>query len=132
MPGSTTQTLQVALLLALIGGSHAGVARDSAYYYLPSFLGDVYTERFYWPDRHYISLSQAGDNDTLVFNDEDRIDLVALADVNGTPLQAGRLYRIDVPAKIPVKNYWTDFNLFSHEPRFTVCYYRGHYCCQLA
>ena len=107
MPGSTTQKIQVAILLALIGGSQAGVARDSAYYYLQSFLGNVYTEHFYWPDRHYISLSRAGDNDTLVFNDEDRIDLVALADVNGRPLQAGKVYRIDVPAKMPVKNYWS-------------------------
>ena len=106
MPGSTTQKIQVAILLALIGGSQA-VARDSAYYNLQSFLGNVYTEHFYWPDRHYISLSRAGDNDTLVFNDEDRIDLVALADVNGAPLQASKVYRIDVPAKMPVKNYWS-------------------------
>ena len=107
MPGSTTQKIQVAILLALIGGSQAGVARDSAYYNLQSFLGNVYTEHFYWPDRHYIALSRAGDNDTLVFNDEDRIDLVALADVKGMPLQAGQVYRIDVPAKMPVKNYWS-------------------------
>jgi hypothetical protein len=105
---STNDIPKVCLLLAAISlGSHASSARNDGYYYLESFFESVFTERFYWPDRHYVSLSQAGANETLTFNKDDRIDLVAIADKNGRPLEAGKLYKVDVPAKMPVKKYWS-------------------------
>jgi hypothetical protein len=32
--------------------------------------------------------------------------LIAMADKNGKPLDAGKLYKVDVPADIPVKQFW--------------------------
>src|SRR5262249_3765368 len=32
--------------------------------------------------------------------------LVAMADKSGRPLEAGRLYKVDVPAEMPVQQFW--------------------------
>uniref|UniRef100_UPI002ABDB1B8 DUF1214 domain-containing protein n=1 Tax=Paraburkholderia sp. J76 TaxID=2805439 RepID=UPI002ABDB1B8 len=89
-------------------------------------------EKLFWPDRHYASLLQADDNKTFTFVYDDRIDLVnraaeyfwctymprvlsddpatqylmAMADNNGNLLEAGKLYKLDVPAQMPVKQFW--------------------------
>ena len=75
---------------------------------------------------------QADKNNRFTFVYEDRIDLInraaeyfwctympeqlsaspatqylmALADADGAPLEAGHLYKLDVPAQMPVKQFW--------------------------
>ncbi|MGA7668118.1 MAG: DUF1214 domain-containing protein [Pseudolabrys sp.] len=86
----------------------------------------------YWPDRHYVSLLQSDANRTFTFVYDDRIDLTAraaqyfwatyfpkvlsdkpatqylaaTADKDGKPLEGGRLYKVDVPADMPVQQFW--------------------------
>ena len=90
------------------------------------------SEQLFWPDRHYASLLQADANGTFTWEYDDRIDLIpraaeyywctympkklsdapatqylmALADSQGRPLEPGKTYRIDVPANMPVKQFW--------------------------
>jgi len=107
-------------------------AAIDAYYYLQSLLDQYPPERMYWSDRHYLSVLQCDDNRTFSFVYGDRIDLtaralqyawitfmpkvlsdrpateylVALADRDGALLQAGQLYRVTVPADMPVRQFW--------------------------
>ena len=107
-------------------------AAVDAYFYLQSFFDNVPANRLYWPDRRYMSLLQSDANKTFTFVDNDRIDLTAravqyfwctyvpkvlsdtpatqylaaMADREGKPLEGGKLYRINVPADMPVKQFW--------------------------
>lgn len=103
-----------------------------AWHYLQRWYDNFPTELMFWPDRQYASLMQADDARTFTFDYPDRIDLdrraaqyawctyvpkklsdapatqylMAMADRNGRPLEAGKLYKIDVPAEMPVKQFW--------------------------
>ena len=107
-------------------------AAIDAWYYLQSWYDNFPTELLYWPDRHYASLLQTDRNKRFTFTYDDRIDLIergaqyfwatyvpkvlsdspanwylaAMADKNGKPLEGGKLYKIDVPANMPVKQFW--------------------------
>jgi len=103
-----------------------------AWFYLQSYFDDVVARRVFWPDRHYVSLLQADTNRTFTFTYPDRIDLTAraaeyfwctympkvladapanqylaaMADKAGRPLEPGKLYKVVVPAEMPVKQFW--------------------------
>lgn len=107
-------------------------AAIDAWFYLQSYLDHPPASWLYWPDRHYASLMQTDANRRFTFTYEDRIDLIpraaeyfwctympkvlgdspatqylmAMADKDGKLLEAGKTYKIDVPAKMPVKQFW--------------------------
>lgn len=107
-------------------------AAIDAWFFMQQWYDNFPQEKLYWPDRHYASLLQADKNNRFTFVYEDRIDLInraaeyfwctympeqlsaspatqylmALADADGAPLEAGQLYKLDVPAQMPVKQFW--------------------------
>lgn len=107
-------------------------AAIDALFYIQRMFDQFPAELLYWPDRHYASLMQADDHKTFTFTYDDRIDLlkraaqyawctyvpevlsdhpatmymVALFDKAGKPLEPGKLYKVDVPATMPVKQFW--------------------------
>jgi len=107
-------------------------AAIDAWFYLQDWFDHIPVDKLYWPDRHYASLLMTDTNRTFSFVYEDRIDLIgraaeyfwctymprvlsdspatqylmAMADRDGKLLQAGKLYKLDVPAKMPVRQFW--------------------------
>lgn len=107
-------------------------AAIDAWFYLQRWFDDFPRDRLFWPDRHYASLLQTDDNRSFTFAYDDRIDIItraaeyfwctympkrvsaapatqymmALADAAGCPLAAGRLYKVTLPAEMPVKQFW--------------------------
>lgn len=107
-------------------------AAIDAWYYLQAKFDSLPEEERFWPDRHYYPLMLADDNRTFTYEYDDKIDVdaramqylwctyvpkvlsdnpstqyaVALADSTGELLKAGRTYRVTVPAKMPVKQFW--------------------------
>ncbi|WJH39310.1 DUF1214 domain-containing protein [Aliirhizobium terrae] len=107
-------------------------AAIDVWFYLQDWFDHMPETMRYWPDRHYVSLLQADGNKTFSFIYDDYIDLVpraaeyfwctympkvlsdmpatqymmAMADKDGKLLEAGKLYRLDIPAKMPVKQFW--------------------------
>lgn len=107
-------------------------AAIDAWFYLQHWFDNLPKDKLYWPDRHYASLLMTDENKRFSFEYPDSIDLIgraaeyfwctympkelsdspatqylmAMADKNGTPLEAGQNYKIDVPAKMPVKQFW--------------------------
>jgi hypothetical protein len=107
-------------------------AAVDAWHFLQSWFDDFPKERLYWPDRHYASLLQTDENSAFIFSYDDRIDIItraaeyfwctympkkvgaspatqymmALADAAGNPLEAGKLYKLSIPAEMPVKQFW--------------------------
>jgi len=107
-------------------------AAIDAWFYLQDWFDHFPKDKLYWPDRHYGSLLMTDKNREFKFSYEDRIDLIeraaeyfwctympkvlsdtpatqymmAMADKDGKPLEAGKLYKIEVPAKMPVKQFW--------------------------
>lgn len=103
-----------------------------AWFYLQQWFDHTPESMRYWPDRHYISLLQADANRRFSFVYDDCIDLIpraaeyfwctympkilsdtpatqymmAMADNKGRLLEAGKLYKLDVPADMPVKQFW--------------------------
>jgi len=102
------------------------------WFLMQRYYDEFAKDQLFWPDRHYGSLLQADANNTFTWEYEDRIDLIpraaeyywctympeklsdepatqylmALADNEGRLLEAGRTYKIDVPASMPVKQFW--------------------------
>lgn len=107
-------------------------ASYDVWFYMQEWYDNFPRERLYWPDRHYASLLQADANRTFTWSYEDRIDtidraaeyfwctympkalsdspatqyMMALADSTGALLEAGVTYRLDVPAEMPVDQFW--------------------------
>jgi hypothetical protein len=107
-------------------------AAIDAWYFLQAWFDTELAKRVYWPDRHYVSLLQADANREFKFIYADRIDLidrageyfwctympkvltddpatqylVALSDKEGKLMEAGKSYKLDVPANMPVKQFW--------------------------
>lgn len=107
-------------------------AAIDAWFYLQHWFDNLPKDKFYWPDRHYASLLMTDENKRFSFEYEDDIDLIgraaeyfwctympkelsdspatqylmAMADKNGKPLEAGKTYKLDVPAQMPVKQFW--------------------------
>jgi hypothetical protein len=103
-----------------------------AWFYLQQWFDNTPETMRYWSDRHYISLLQADANRRFSFIYDDSIDLIpraaeyfwctympkvlsdtpatqymmAMADSEGRLLEAGKLYKLDVPAEMPVKQFW--------------------------
>jgi hypothetical protein len=108
-------------------------AAIDAWFYLQHWFDNAPVSLRYWRDRHYMSLLQTDANKTFSFVYDDYVDLisraaeyfwctympkvlsdtpatqymVAMADKEGRLLQAGKLYRLDVPADMPVKQFWS-------------------------
>jgi len=102
------------------------------WYYLQDWYDHTPESMRYWPDRHYISLLQADSNKSFSFIYDDYVDLIpraaeffwctympkvlsdapatqymmAMADKDGRLLEAGKLYKLDIPAEMPVKQFW--------------------------
>lgn len=107
-------------------------AAIDAWFYLQHWYDNVPDSMRYWPDRHYISLLQSDSNKGFSFVYDDYVDIIpraaeyfwctympkmlsdtpatqymmAMADKTGRPLQAGKLYKLNVPAEMPVKQFW--------------------------
>ncbi|SPB14517.1 hypothetical protein NOV72_01759 [Caballeronia novacaledonica] len=107
-------------------------AAIDAWFYMQYWFDHFPQDKLFWPDRHYASLLQADENKTFTFTYDDRIDLVnraaeyfwctympkvlsddpatqylmAVADSGGNLLEAGKLYKLNVPARMPVKQFW--------------------------
>ncbi|ABY98929.1 DUF1254 domain-containing protein [Pseudomonas sp. SbB1] len=107
-------------------------AAIDAWFFLQQWFDTEMSKRVYWPDRHYVSLLQPDANHKFTFIYDDRIDLLeraaeyfwctympkvlsaspatsyqmAMADKDGKPLEAGQLYKLDVPKDMPVKQFW--------------------------
>jgi hypothetical protein len=107
-------------------------ASIDAWFYLQQWYDSIPASMLYWPDRHYASLLQPDANKTFSFVYDDSIDLIpraaeyfwctympkvvsdtpatqymmAMADKDGRLLEAGKLYKLDVPADMPVKQFW--------------------------
>jgi hypothetical protein len=107
-------------------------AAIDAWFYLQHWFDTTPASMRYWPDRHYISLLQADANKKFSFVYDDSIDIIpraaeyfwctympkvlsdnpatqymmAMADKDGRLLEAGKLYKLDVPAAMPVKQFW--------------------------
>ncbi|MEC5398051.1 DUF1254 domain-containing protein [Uliginosibacterium sp. H1] len=103
-----------------------------AWYYMHWWFDTEMVKRVYWPDRHYVSLLQTDANRRFTFVYDNAIDIteraaeyfwctympkvlsdtpatqymMALADKDGKLLEAGKTYRLDVPANMPVKQFW--------------------------
>jgi len=108
-------------------------AAIDAWFYLQDRYDHFPAEHYYWPDRHYASLLVADSHNTFTFIDDDRIDLIPramlyfagtfipktqsdkpanvylspMADRNGHVLEAGKLYKVNVPADVPVRQFWS-------------------------
>ena len=107
-------------------------AAIDAWHYLQAKFDRLDAEKRFWPDRHYYPLMLADDNRTFTYEYDDRIDIdlramqylwctyvpkvlsdnpstqyaVALGDSTGSLLRAGKTYKVNVPAKMPVKQFW--------------------------
>lgn len=107
-------------------------AAIDAWFYMQEWFDNIPKDRLYWPDRHYASLLMTDANRRFTFVYDDHIDLIAraaeyfwctympkelsdspatqylmaMADKDGKPLEAGKLYKLDVPADMPVKQFW--------------------------
>jgi hypothetical protein len=150
-PFSPDETAKRAMRQAAIG----------AWAFLQSWFDNFPIDKIFWPDRHYASLLQADENRTFTFVYDDRIDLIgraaeyfwctymptvlsdspatqylmAIADKDGKPLQPGRLYKLDVPADMPVTQFWAltvydratmALHLQRHEPNHPVLLRHRH------
>jgi len=109
-------------------------AAIDAWFYLQSWWDHVPASDLYWPDRHYVSqlLPDVNGKFTYIYND--RIDITrraamyaeatfvpvpaennktvnaylgVVADKDGRLLEAGKLYKIDVPADMAVRQFWS-------------------------
>ena len=107
-------------------------AAIDVWYYIQDYFDHLPADRLYWPDRHYTSLLMSDERRRFEYNYPDRIDtipraaqfawctyvpvqmsdspatqyLVAMADKDGNPLDAGKSYKVDVPKNVPVKQFW--------------------------
>jgi hypothetical protein len=107
-------------------------AAVDVWFYLQQWFDNFPKDRLYWPDRHFASLLMTDTNKTFTFVYADRIDLInraaeyfwctympkvlsdtpatqymmAMADKDGKLLEAGKLCKLDVPAEMPVKQFW--------------------------
>ena len=107
-------------------------AAIDVWFYLQAWFDNFPKDKLYWPDRHYASLLQADKNKTFTFAYDDRIDItaraaeyfwctympkvlsdspatqymMAMADKNGKRLEGGKLYKVNVPTEMPVKQFW--------------------------
>jgi hypothetical protein len=132
-------------------------AAIDAWAYLQKWFDRFPKQLLYWSDRHYATLLNADKNHTFTFEYDDRIAidqraaqyfwatyvpkvltdkpatqyLSAMADKDGKRLEAGALYKVTVPADMPVKQFWAltvyDRNTFSFiyadPPRTTLSSY---------
>jgi len=132
-------------------------AAIDAWFYLQEWFDNVPKDKFFWPDRHYVSLLMTDERKTFTWTYEDRIDLLgraaeyfwctympkvlsdtpatqylmAMADKDGKRLEGGRLYKLDIPAEMPVKQFWaltvydraTNSFIYTDEGRTTLSSY---------
>jgi len=109
-------------------------AAIDAWFYLQSWWDHVPASDLYWPDRHYTSQLLRDAQNKFNYIYEDRVDLDrraamytqatfvpapakdnktvnaylgAVADKNGKLLETGKLYKVIVPANMPVKQFWS-------------------------
>ncbi len=107
-------------------------AAIDAWYYLQNGFSKLPENKKFWPDRNYYPLLLADGNNRFTYEYEERIDIdlralqylwctyvpklltdnpatqyaMALADSSGTALQRDQLYSVNVPAEMPVKQFW--------------------------
>lgn len=103
-----------------------------AYFYMLKLWDNYPKSWLYWPDRHYASLMQADKNKAFTYEYENSIDIetralqyfqctyvpkilsanpatqyiMAMNDSSGNLLEAGKAYKVNVPANMPVKQFW--------------------------
>lgn len=107
-------------------------AAIDVWFYLQDWFDHMPRDKYMWPDRQYASLLMTDENRTFTWVYDDHIDLIgraaeyfwctympkelsntpatqylmAMGDSQGRHLEGGRLYRLDVPAAMPVKQFW--------------------------
>jgi hypothetical protein len=107
-------------------------AAIDVWYYLQERFDHLPRDMYFWPDRQYVPLLLPDKNRGFSYEYPDRIDvdgralpffwctlvpaqisdrpavyyLMAMADNQGRALEAGRTYKVTVPANMPVKQFW--------------------------
>jgi hypothetical protein len=107
-------------------------AAVDVWYHLQERFDNLPRDMYFWPDRQYVPLLLPDKSRGFSYEYPDRIDidgralaffwctlvpalvsdrpavyyLMAMADNTGRPLEAGRAYKVVVPAKMPVKQFW--------------------------
>lgn len=107
-------------------------ATIDAWFFMQNWFDNFPKDKLYWPDRHFGPLLMCDDNRTFTWIYENRIDtltraaeyfwctymprvlsdspatqyLMAVADADGNLMEAGKTYKIDIPANFPVKQFW--------------------------
>ncbi|WP_395396496.1 DUF1214 domain-containing protein (plasmid) [Novosphingobium sp. BL-8A] len=107
-------------------------AAIDAWYYLQDRFDHLPRSYYFWSNRQYVPLLLPDRNRGFSYEYPDQVDidgralaffwctlvpaqisdrpavyyLMAMADNEGHPLEAGRTYRVTVPAKMPVKQFW--------------------------
>lgn len=107
-------------------------ASIDVWYYLQNKFDNTPKEKMYWPDRHYLTLMMTDKNRKFEYEYDDSIDIIpramqfmwctyvpkevtdspatqylsVMADSKGNLLEAGKTYKIDVPAEVPVEQFW--------------------------
>ncbi len=113
-----------------------------AYFYIRQQADKMHEANLYWPDGHWSLAMYPDENQGFeyVTNDAVQIDkraavwsyftwypqkmsnqvgvvyLAPTADKNGRPLQAGKNYRLHVPADVPARQFWS-LTLYDHATR---------------
>ncbi len=107
-------------------------AAIGVWFCLQQFLDNIPKGKLYWPDRYYASLLQADANKTFTVVYDNRIDLIGraaecswctlyakmssgppvtqylmvMASKDGKLLEAGNIYKLDLQAEMPIKQFW--------------------------
>lgn len=107
-------------------------ASIDVWYYLQDKFDHLPQDKKLWPNRHYYPLLLADNNRTFTYEYVDKLDIdaralqylwctyvpkalsdnpatqyaVALGDSQGRLLEAGKTYKVTVPANMPVKQFW--------------------------
>ncbi len=104
-----------------------------AWSYLQERFDNLPRDYYFWPDRQYVPLLLPDKNGGFSYEYPDRIDidgralaffwctmvperisdrpavyyLMAMADSEGRPLEAGRTYKVVIPPDVPVNQFWS-------------------------
>ena len=107
-------------------------AAVDVWHYLQERFDNLPRTMYFWPDRQYVPLLLPDKNRGFSYEYPDRIDvdgramaffwctmapgqvsdrpatyyLMAMADNQGRPLEAGRTYRVTVPTNVPIRQFW--------------------------
>lgn len=110
-----------------------------AYFYMQGLVDQMHAANLYWPDRHWSLVMQPDAKRGFAFDTNDAVQvdaraaawhfftfypavmsdkvgtvyLAPIADAKGKPIQAGKNYRLRIPANTPAKQFWS-LTMYDH------------------